>query len=155
MSITSTDRIQKEIIIKAPRSRVWRAISTPAEFGAWFKVDLSGARFEAGKPTTGKMTYPGHEGKPFELVVDRIEPERLFSFKWHPYGTDTNHDYSAEPMTLIEFVLEDTAGGTKLTITESGFDAIPLSRRAEAFRMNEGGWAIQIQNVKQYAEATG
>jgi uncharacterized protein YndB with AHSA1/START domain len=150
MTETATDRIHKEIELKAPRSRVWRAISNPEEFGQWFQVDMSGAKFEAGKPVQAKMTYPGYEGQPFEIVIDRIEPERLFSFRWHPYGIDPNYDYSDEPMTLVEFELAEIAGGTRLTVTESGFDSIPLARRAEAFRMNEGGWEEQIHNVEAY-----
>jgi uncharacterized protein YndB with AHSA1/START domain len=150
METTSTDRIQKEIVLNAPLSRVWQAISNAQEFGEWFKVDMTGVTFEAGKPALGKMTYPGFEGHPFEIVVDRMEPERLFSFRWHPYGIDQDYDYSGEPMTLIEFVLEEVPDGTKLTVTESGFDGIPLSRRAEAFRMNRKGWEMQLQNVQAY-----
>lgn len=150
MSTTVTDRIEKEIVLKAPVSRVWQAISDPAEFGAWFKVDMSGVTFEPGKPAVGKMTYPGFEGSPFEIVIDRMEPERLFSFKWHPYGIDPAYDYSGEPMTLIEFELQEVEGGTRLTVTESGFDNIPLARRAEAFRMNGEGWAMQLQNIEAY-----
>jgi uncharacterized protein YndB with AHSA1/START domain len=111
---------------------------------------MSGVEFRAGQPVHAKMTYPGHEGKPFEMVIDRIEPERLFSFRWHPYGIDPNVDYSSEPMNLIEFRLEDVEGGTKLTITESGFDDIPSARRAEAFRMNSAGWGMQLHNIEAY-----
>jgi len=150
METTSTDRIQKEIVLNAPLSRVWRAISNAQEFGAWFKVDMTDVTFEAGKPAAGKMTYPGYEGHPFEIVIDRIKPERLFSFRWHPYGIDPDYDYSGEPMTLIEFVLKEVPDGTKLTVTESGFDGIPLARRAEAFRMNTMGWETQLQNVQAY-----
>ena len=150
MSTSTTDRIQKEILLKAPRSRVWKAISDPNEFGNWFKVDMSGVTFEAGKPVHASMTYPGYEGMPFEMVIDRMESERLFSFRWHPYGIDPNHDYSDEPMTLIEFELEEVEGGTRLTLTESGFDSIPLARRAEAFRMNRQGWAEQLRNIEAY-----
>ncbi len=150
MSSVTTDRIEKEIIIKAPRSQVWRAIAEPREFGAWFRVDMSGVEFRTGQPVHAKMTYPGYEGMPFEMEIDRIEPERLFSFRWHPYGIDPNVDYSNEPMTLIEFRLDEVVEGTKLTITESGFDAIPLARRAEAFRMNEGGWDEQARNIAAY-----
>jgi uncharacterized protein YndB with AHSA1/START domain len=150
MSSVVTDRIEKEIVLKVPRPRVWRAIAEPLEFGAWFQVDMSGVEFRAGRPVHAKMTYPGYEGMPFEMEIDRIEPERLFSFRWHPYAIDPNVDYSSEPMTLVQFRLEEVAEGTKLTITESGFDAIPLARRAEAFRMNEGGWEQQIHNVEAY-----
>ena len=150
MSSVATDRIEKEIVLKAPRSRVWRAIAQPLEFGAWFQVDMPGVEFRAGHPAHGKMVYPGYEGMPFEMVIERIEPERLFSFRWHPYAIDLDVDYSNEPMTLIEFRLEDVAEGTKLRITESGFDAIPLARRAEAFRMNEGGWDEQLHNIEAY-----
>jgi uncharacterized protein YndB with AHSA1/START domain len=150
MNTTSTDRIEKQIVINAPCSRVWQAISDAREFGEWFQVDMSGVEFKAGQPVHAKMTYPWHEGKPFEMVIDRIEPERLFSFRWHPYGIDPNVDYSSEPMTLIEFRLEEVEGGTKLTITESGFDNIPLARRAEAFRMNSEGWGMQLHNIEAY-----
>jgi len=150
MNTTTSDRIHKDVILKAPRSRVWRAIADPVEFGAWFKVDMTGVKFEAGKPVHAKMTYPGHEGAPFEIVVERIEPERLFSFRWHPYGIDPNYDYSSEPMTLVEFRLEDVEGGTRLTVTESGFDGVPLARRAESFRMNSEGWAEQLRNIESY-----
>lgn len=149
----TTDGIQKEIVLKAERSRVWKAISDPIEFGKWFKVDMSDMKFEAGKPVHAKMTYPGYEGLPFDMVIDRIEPERLFSFRWHPYAIDPNYDYSFEPMTLIEFELEDVEGGTRLTVRESGFDSIPLARRAEAFRMNSQGWAEQIGNIEAHVTA--
>src|SRR6266700_1259987 len=147
---TTTDRIEKEIVLKAPRSRVWKAISDPREFGTWFKVDMTGVSFEAGQPVHAKMTYPGYEGMPFKMVIDRIEPERLFSFRWHPYGIDPNYDYSGEPMTLIEFELEEAEGGTRLTVTESGFDQIPLARRAEAFRMDSQGWEQQLLNIQAH-----
>ncbi len=150
MNTQTTDRIEKEIDLKAPRSRVWQAISDAREFGDWFQVDMSGVEFEAGHPVHAKMTYPGYEGMPFEMEIDRIEPERLFSFRWHPYGIDPNVDYSSEPMTLIEFRLEEIDEGTRLTITESGFDNIPLARRAEAFRMNEDGWGMQLHNIEAY-----
>ncbi len=153
METTTTDAIRKDIVIKAPRERVWNAISDPAEFGAWFHVDMTGVTFAPGQPVHAKMTEPGYEGHPFEIVIDRIEAPRLFSFRWHPYGIDPNHDYSPEPMTLIVFELEEIARGTRLTVTESGFDAIPLSRRAEAFRMNSEGWAIQLRNVASHVGA--
>jgi uncharacterized protein YndB with AHSA1/START domain len=153
MNETTTDRITKEIILKAPRAHVWKAISDPQEFGAWFKVDMSGVKFEPGQPVHAKMTYPGYEGMPFEMVIDRIEPGRLFSFRWHPYGIDPNYDYSDEPMTLIEFELEEVAEGTRLTVTESGFDSIPLARRAEAFRMDSQGWEQQLHNIEAHVSA--
>jgi uncharacterized protein YndB with AHSA1/START domain len=150
MTTTTTDRIQKEVMLKASRERVWSAISDPREFGAWFKVDMSGVRFEAGKTVHAKMTYPGYEGLPFEIVIEQIEAPRLFSFRWPPYDIDPSQDNSNEPMTLIEFVLEEVDGGTRLTVTESGFDAIPLSHRAEAFRSNSEGWAQQMHNLEAY-----
>ena len=150
METTTTDAVQKEIVLNAPRERVWKAISDPAEFGAWFGVDMTGVTFAAGQDVLGKVTTPGYEGLPFEMVIDRIEAPRLFSFRWHPYGIDPDYDYSDEPMTLIEFELEEVTGGTRLTVTESGFDAVPLARRAEAFRMNSEGWAIQMRNIEAY-----
>jgi uncharacterized protein YndB with AHSA1/START domain len=148
----STDRIEKTVFLRAPRSRVWRAIATPEEFGAWFGVNLEGA-FAPGKPVSGRITIKGYENVPMEITIDRVEPERLFSYRWHPYAIDPKVDYSAEPMTLVEFRLEDAPGGTQLTVTESGFDRIPAARRAEAFRMNEGGWASQLRNIERHVAA--
>lgn len=144
---TATDRIEKTVLLKAPRSRVWRGISDAKQFGEWFQVDLHG-QFSAGATIHGTITYPGYENLRMEMIVERIEPERYFSYRWHP--GDPNRDYSGEPMTLVEFTLEDAPGGTRLTVVESGFDRIPLSRRAEAFRMNEGGWAEQMENIQRY-----
>jgi uncharacterized protein YndB with AHSA1/START domain len=147
---TMTDRIEKIAVIRAPRSRVWRAISDARQFGEWFRVKLEG-EFVPGATVRGKITHLGYEHLTMELVVDRIEPERLFSYRWHPYVVDPKVDYSPEPMTLVEFILDDTSdGGTRLTIVESGFDSIPLARRAEAFRMNDGGWTEQMQNIARY-----
>ncbi len=145
----STDRIVKSVDLKAPVSRVWRAITDHREFGEWFRVRLDGP-FSPGKPARGRITHPGYEHVPFEVQVERMEPERLFSFRWHPYGVDKAVDYSQEPTTLVEFTLEKTAQGTRLTVMESGFDALPANRRAEAFRMNEAGWAGQMNNVARH-----
>ena len=142
----STDRIEKRVVLRAPRSRVWRAISDAKEFGTWFRLTLDGVFAE------GKTVRGSHDQFKIEMRVERIEPERYFSYRWHPYPNDPKVDYSAEPMTLVEFTLEDADGGksTALTIVESGFDRIPLARRAEAFRMNDAGWAKQIQNLAAY-----
>ena len=145
----STDRIEKRVVVRASRSRVWRAITTAEEFGTWFRMNLDGA-FAEGATIRGRITHPGYEHVTLELLVERIEPERYFSYRWHPYAIDPALDYSAEPTTLVEFTLEDAEGGTAVTIVESGFDRIPLSRRAEAFRMNDQGWAGQIKNLERY-----
>jgi uncharacterized protein YndB with AHSA1/START domain len=147
--MTSTDRIEKEIFLRAPRSRVWRAITSPEEFGAWFRVKLDGA-FAEGATVRGRITYPGYEHLTMEMVVERIEPERLFAYRWHPGATDPKVDYSSEPMTLVEFRLDQANGGTLLKIVESGFDRIAAARRAEAFRMNDGGWTEQIRNIERH-----
>jgi uncharacterized protein YndB with AHSA1/START domain len=149
MEMTVTDRIEKTIHLRAPRARVWRAISNAEEFGAWFGVKLEGA-FTSGAAVRGRITYPGYEHLTMEMVIERIEPERQFAYRWHPYAVDPKIDYSAEPMTLVEFTLEDAADGTLLRIVESGFDRVPLARRAEAFRMNEGGWTEQLQRIERY-----
>ena len=146
---TSTDRIEKRMEIRAPRSRVWRAISTVEEFGAWFRATLTGT-FAEGETVGGRITIPGYEHVTLEMVVERMEPERYLSYRWHPYAIDPNVDYSGEPMTLVEFLLEETADGTALTIIESGFDRIPLARRAAALRANDGGWAGQIGNIARH-----
>jgi uncharacterized protein YndB with AHSA1/START domain len=146
-----TDRIEKTIEIKAPVSRVWRALTDHKEFGTWFRVRLDGP-FVPGRMSTGQITYPGAEHFKWKAVVQKMEPERLFSFTWHPYPKDPNEDYSAETPTLVEFTLEKTAIGTLLRVVESGFDRLPAHRRDEAFRMNERGWGIQIENIKSHAE---
>jgi uncharacterized protein YndB with AHSA1/START domain len=141
-----TDRIEKQIELKAPISRVWRALTDYREFGEWFRVKLDGP-FLPGQVSRGHITYPGYEHVQWEAVVQAIEPERLFSFTWHPYAVDPDIDYANETPTLVEFRLEATASGTLLRVTESGFDKIPLHRRAEALRRNEGGWTEQMKNI--------
>lgn len=143
------DRIEKRIELKAPLARVWRAISDHREFGAWFKVDIE-APFVAGKPARGRITHPGYEHVVWNVVVQKIEPERLFSFTWHPFGIDPRVDYSRETPTLVEFRLTAIPGGTLLTVTETGFGQVPAARRAEAYRMNEGGWAQQMKNIERH-----
>jgi len=144
-----SDRIEKEVEIKAPVSRVWRALTDHREFGEWFRVRLDGP-FVAGEPSHGFITWPGHEHLEWNAVTKVIEPETLFSFTWHPYGIDPKVDYSKETPTLVEFRLEPTAEGTRLRVTESGFDKVPAERRDLAFRMNENGWAQQMKNVEKY-----
>jgi uncharacterized protein YndB with AHSA1/START domain len=144
-----TDRIEKRIELKAPVARVWRALTDYREFGEWFRVKIEGP-FVPGEMSRGHITHPGYEHLQWEAVVKAMEPERLFSFTWHPYAVDPKMDYSTEPQTLVEFRLETTAEGTRLTVTESGFDKIPAGRRAEAFRMNEGGWAQQMKNIERH-----
>jgi uncharacterized protein YndB with AHSA1/START domain len=143
------DRIEKQIELKAPVARVWRALTDYREFGEWFRVKIEGP-FVPGEVSRGHITHPGYEHLKWEAVVKAMEPERLFSFTWHPYAIDPKIDYSAEPQTLVEFRLEPTAQGTRLTVTESGFDKIPVGRRPEAFRMNEGGWAQQMKNIERH-----
>lgn len=147
--MTKLDRIEKKTLLRAPRSRVWRALTDAAEFGTWFRAKLDGG-FAVGKRIKGKVTYPGYEHVKFDMIVERMDAEELFSLRWHPYAVDPKTDYSAEPMTLVEFRLEEVADGTLLTVVESGFDRIPADRRDEAFRMNAQGWAIQMENVQRH-----
>jgi uncharacterized protein YndB with AHSA1/START domain len=144
-----SDRIEKTVELKAPVSRVWRALTDHNEFGTWFRVRLEGP-FVPGQVSRGYITYPGYEHLRWEAVVQKMEPERLFSFTWHPYAVDPDEDYSGEPPTLVEFTLQPTPGGTLLRVVESGFDKLPNKRRAEAFRMNEGGWSEQVKNIAQH-----
>jgi uncharacterized protein YndB with AHSA1/START domain len=144
-----TDRIEKRIELKAPVERVWRALTDYREFGEWFRVRIDGP-FAPGEVSRGQITHPGYEHLRWEAVVQQMEPERLFSFTWHPYAIDPKVDYSEEPQTLVEFRLEKSAQGTLLMVTESGFDRIPAARRAEAFRMNENAWAQQMKNIERY-----
>jgi uncharacterized protein YndB with AHSA1/START domain len=147
-----TDRIEKTIVLRAPRSRVWRALTNAEEFGAWFRVKFEGAVFAPAAVVKGHITYPGYEHYTFEATIERMEAERLFSYRWHPYP-DPSVDYSGEPTTLVEFRLEEVSGGTQLTVVESGFERIPPPRRAEAFRMNEGGWAEQMKNIERHVSS--
>src|ERR1051325_8430931 len=149
--MTSTDRIEKKVVLRAPVSRVWQAIADSKQFGEWFRVKLN-APFAAGTKVQGKLTIPNYEHLQFEMEVERIEPQNYFSYRWHPYAIDPKVDYTKEPTTLVEFHLEEVKDGTALTITESGFDKIPASRRAEAFRMNDNGWAGQAKQIAAYVE---
>jgi uncharacterized protein YndB with AHSA1/START domain len=147
--MSKTDRIEKKIVLKAPRSRVWRAITDSSEFGTWFRAKVD-APFVAGKKASGRITYPGFEHLTFEVDVERIDPETLFCLRWHPSATDPKVDYSKEPTTLVEFRLAEVPGGTELTIVESGFDALPADRRETAWRNNEGGWQEQLGNIERH-----
>ena len=137
------DRIEKQTELRAPVSRVWRVLTDYREFGEWFRVKLDGP-FVPGHISRGQITYPGYEHVKWEAVVQKMEPERFFSFTWPQL------DYSMETATLVEFRLEKTASGTLLLLTESGFDKIPSDRRLEAFRMNDGGWTEQMKNIESY-----
>jgi uncharacterized protein YndB with AHSA1/START domain len=155
-----SDRIEKRIVLKATRERVWRAISDSACFGMWFGVEIDGP-FVAGKEANGRIAptkvdpevarlQAPYLGLPWRVVVERIEPMKLFSFRWHPYAINPAHDYSKEPMTLVTFELAEAEGGTLLTITESGFEQIPLNRRAKAVEANDGGWTHQTKLIEKY-----
>ena len=160
----STDRIEKKIFLHAPLKRVWRALSDSNEFGAWFGVKFDGP-FTPGAHMRGRIVGTSVDDDvakaqrqfkdlPFEITIDRIEPEHLLSFRWHPNAVDRTRDYSHEPTTLIEFTLEQVADGVMLTVSESGFDQIPLERRAEAFKSNEQGWGIVVTLVEKYLAQT-
>lgn len=150
---SETDRIERSIVIDAPRSRVWRALSNAEEFGDWFGVDLKGKAFVPGQRVQGTFTIEGHEHCLFDIVVERVEPQELLSYRWHPYSTDTKIDYEKEPLTVVTFTLKDAGKGTLLTVVEFGFDNIPPARRLEAFRMNSQGWQFQLDSIQRYVTA--
>jgi uncharacterized protein YndB with AHSA1/START domain len=155
MAMTSTDRILKQVVLRAPRARVWQALTDPAQLGDWFKLALDPCQtFRPGEHVRAQVTYPGYEHLTWEATIDRMEPEHVFSWRWHPNAVEPGQDYSSEPSTLVTFELEDVADGTRLTLTESGFDAIPVERRGEAFRGNESGWEEQMGNIKRYVDGT-
>jgi uncharacterized protein YndB with AHSA1/START domain len=145
----SADRIEKRIVLRAPRARVWHAIANAASFGKWFGVELTG-EFAPGSRVQGRITHPGYEHLTLEITIERMEPERLLSWRWHPHAIDPKADYAAEPTTLVVFELEETADGTVLRVEESGFEGIPLARRAAAFRGNEEGWTLQMKAIERY-----
>jgi uncharacterized protein YndB with AHSA1/START domain len=149
MSMTSTDRIEKTVVLRAPRTRVWQALTDAEAFGQWFGVKFSGP-FPPEGPVGGRITHPGYEHVPFDITIERVEPERLFAWRWHPNAVEPGVDYSTEPTTLVSFELTDVAEGTRLTVVESGFDGIPLSRRATAYRGNDEGWAQQMVAIERY-----
>ncbi|MBC8748244.1 uncharacterized protein YndB with AHSA1/START domain [Paraburkholderia sp. WC7.3g] len=151
---SSTDRIEKQILLKAPRSRVWRALSNAEEFGKWFGVNLTGQQFVAGQSAQGHITYPGYEHLVMEVLVERVEPEHHLSWRWHPAAIDITIDYTPEPTTLVAFDLSEVESGTLLRVVESGFDQLPVGRREQAFRLNEGGWAQQMGNIERYVGAS-
>jgi len=155
-----TNRIEKKILLHASRARIWRALSDSAEFGHWFGMKFDGP-FAPGAcmrgailPTTVDAEVANaqkkYEGLPFEITIEQMEPERLFSFRWHPNAIEPGVDYSGEPTTLIVFTLEETADGVMLTVSESGFDRIPLARRAKAFTANEQGWGMVVKLIEKY-----
>ena len=157
---TNTDRIEKQVLLKAPRERVWRALSEADQFGTWFGVRFDGP-FVEGERLTGRIAptqvdeevaamQTPYEGTPFEWLVEKIEPMQRIAFRWHPFGIDKTIDYSHEPMTLIVFELHDAPKGILLTVTESGFDKLPSERRAKAFAANEGGWTHQMKLIQKY-----
>jgi uncharacterized protein YndB with AHSA1/START domain len=150
---SSTDRIERQVTLDAPRSRVWRAITDVAQFNAWFGV-LFTAPFAPGAEVSGKLKIRNDEHVTLRIWIEAMEPQRFFSFRWHPYAVEPGVDYSAEPTTLVSFTLEDAPGGTRLTIVESGFDAIPESRRAKAFSMNSRGWDGEVENLRKFLAAT-
>jgi uncharacterized protein YndB with AHSA1/START domain len=149
MSVTSTDRIEKHVVLRAPRTRVWQALADARAFGQWFGVELAGP-IAPGARLTGRITHEGYEHLPFEITIERMEPERVLAWRWHPNSIEPGVDYSAEPTTLVVFELADTSDGTRLTVVESGFDGIPLSRRAAAYRGNEEGWAGQMAAIERF-----
>ncbi len=147
--MSTTDRIEKTVVLQAPRARVWRALTNAQEFGTWFGVKFDDG-FASGKSITGTITIPGYEHMKMELTIERMDPETLFSYRWHPYAIDPKVDYNSEPSTLVEFRLTEAGGATTLMVVESGFDRLPPGRRDEAFRMNDRGWTSQLKNIERH-----
>ena len=161
----STNLIVKKIMLRAPAQRVWRALADANEFGTWFGVKFEGT-FKPGAQMKGILVTTAvdavvakmqaqYKGTEFSVTIEKMEQDRVFSFRWHPYAVDPKIDYSKEPTTLVTFVLEPVAEGVMLTVTESGFDQIPLERRAKAFEANEGGWQIMVQVFQKYVTTHG
>jgi uncharacterized protein YndB with AHSA1/START domain len=149
----STDRIERSIHIQAPRARVWRALSIAEAYGKWFGADLTGLAFKPGQHVKGNITIKGFEHVVFDAIIERMEPESLMTYRWHPYAVDTAVDYSNEQRTLVTFTLEDAGGGTLLNVVESGFDQVPSERRLTALRMNTDGWEGQLKNIQRHVTA--
>jgi uncharacterized protein YndB with AHSA1/START domain len=149
--MTTADRIQKTTLLRAPQGRVWRALTDVSQFATWFGIELT-EPFVVGRTVSGRLTMRG-EHYTIAFAVERMDPEERFAYRWHPYAIDKATDYSAEPMTLVEFRLKSVPDGTELTVTETGFDKIPAHRRDEAYRMNDGGWTSQIEKLRRHVES--
>jgi uncharacterized protein YndB with AHSA1/START domain len=149
----ATDRIERSVLINAPRSRVWQSLANAEAFSEWFGANLKGQMFRAGQRAQGPITIPGYQHMTLDIVIERVEPETLLSYRWHPYAIDAAVDYSKEEPTLVTFTLADAPDGTLLTVVESGFDKVPPARRLEAFRMNSAGWEGQMRNIQRHAAA--
>jgi len=152
MTATTTDRIEKHLHLASPRSRVWRALTDSTEFGRWFQIRFQ-EPFRVGAALSGRITFPGYEHLAVTFVVAKLVPERLFAYRWHPHAIDAARDYSSEPMTLVEFTLKDAGSDTDLTVVESGFDGIPIDRRAAARKGNDEGWSIQVNRIRDFVLA--
>jgi uncharacterized protein YndB with AHSA1/START domain len=150
-STSTTDRLRKQITLRATPARVWRALSTAQEFGAWFGATLR-TDFAPGTTVEGSVAFQGKQ-LAITFQIERMEPERLLTFRWHPFAIDPAVDYASEPTTLVELALAAAPEGTLLTVTESGFDKLPPARRAQAFEMNAGGWAQQLENIARHVHA--
>lgn len=152
MGTTSdTDRIERSIHIQAPRERVFRALTDAEEFGTWFGAELKGQTIAPGKRVRGPITIPGYTHVVFDVVIDRVEPPGLMSYRWHPHAVEANVDYSKEEPTLVTFTLKEMPGnGTRLTVVETGFDHVPPHRRLIAFRGNSAGWEMQLRNIERH-----
>jgi uncharacterized protein YndB with AHSA1/START domain len=151
MNMTNADRIEKKALLRAPRPSVWQALADAGTFGGWFGVDLAGP-FVVGTRVRGKFTHEAYEHVPFEVTVERMEPERLFSWRRHHHPVEPGADHEAAPTTLVVFELDEVEDGTQLTVVEAGFDGIPLSRRAEMYRAHEDGWTQQLESIRRYVE---
>jgi uncharacterized protein YndB with AHSA1/START domain len=156
------ERIVKNVIIRAPRERVWKALTDSQEFGRWFGAQFDGP-FVAGRSVRGRIapsevatpeeiaSHP-YLGKPMVFQIERIEPPHRFSYRWQPLEGRDNPETFNGPSTLVEFTLDETNEGTRLTVTESGFSSIPTARRKSAYESHEGGWSVQVQRVRVHIE---
>jgi uncharacterized protein YndB with AHSA1/START domain len=149
MSTSTTDRIEKKIQLRHSPSKVWRALTDAQEFSKWFGAVFT-EPFEAGARLRGRVTHKGYEHMTMDITIERMEPERLFSWRWHPGAAEPGEDFSDEPRTLVVFELQEAPGGTLLTVVETGFDQIPIARRAKALGENDEGWAGQMKAIEEY-----
>lgn len=145
------NQIERSTFIRAPRARLWRALTDIAEFCRWFSAETDAAAFQPGAPIRFRSTYPGpYKGAEFVVHIEEAVREERFSWHWHPGAKQAGEDVSQEPMTLVTFTLEDADGGTRVTVTESGFDHLFAARRERAFKDNDGGWKIQMAALQRY-----
>jgi len=151
MTASASSTVERSTLVRAPRSRVWQALTSIQEFSKWFCVKDADGEFTPGARLRMVSTHECGKGEEFFVDVVKMEAPETFSWRWTPGSKQPGEDTSSEPMTLVEFRLKEVEGGTLVTVTESGFDKLSLTRRIRVFEQNDKGWEIQLASLTRYA----